>query len=295
MTTKSNKTAYPLPAAKIILFTIACIAIFILVAIICDLLTSWIAVNPVKIMIRELLLRAPLTVFALHLFAHKVVKAYDPATIYGRLTLLNTLKWVAIGSILPASVWVFYYLFHFIIPFQHAISLSTGNQLGIWVKWISISFAAGLTEEVLFRGHLFMLISNRYSKLKAILITSTVFGLVHIYMLTSFSVLDMFIVVGGGIIAGIMFSCIYQYTKVIWYAALVHGIWDIFFIGRIINIATKQADANQTIAAFKLTTHHLLLTGNTFGIEAGLPCLIAYLLLSIYLYTSFRRKNIELS
>jgi len=278
MTTTLNKTTHSLSLAKAILFTLACIFIFIFIAIVCGLFTFWIPFNVLKIVIRELFLRMPLTIFALHLFAGKVIKAYNPTVIYGKLTLLNTLKWTIISFILPVLVWLFYYVFHFAGLFKHTISLSTADLSGILVKWTAISIAAGLTEEVLFRGHLFMIISSSCSKFKAILISSLIFGLVHIFMLSSFSLVDIMIVVAGGFIAGIMFSCIYQYTKVIWYAAIVHGIWDVFFIGKITNLAASQADANHTIIAFKLTTKSMLLTGGNFGLEAGLPCLIVYLL-----------------
>jgi len=284
MTITLNKTTHSLSLAKAILFALACVFIFILIAIVCDLFTFWIPFNVLKIVIRELFLRMPLTIFALHLFAGKVIKAYNPTVIYGKLTLLNTLKWIAISFVLPVVVWLFYYVFHFAVPFKHTISLSTTDQAGILLKWTAISIAAGLTEEVLFRGHLFMIISSSCSKFKAILISSLVFGLVHIFMLSSFGLVDILIVVGGGIIAGIMFSCIYQYTKVIWYAAIVHAIWDIFFIGKITTLAATQADANHSIIAFKLTTKSLLLIGGNFGLEAGLPCLVVYVMVIAFLW-----------
>jgi hypothetical protein len=81
-----------------------------------------------------------------------------------------------------------------------------------------------------------------------------------------------------------MFSIIFIRTKVIWYAAVVHVIWDIFFIGKITTLATTQTDANNAILAFKLTTHSLLFTGGNFGIEAGLPGLILYVIVSVCLY-----------
>jgi len=119
------------------------------------------------------------------------------------------------------------------------------------------------------------------------LITSLIFGTVHIAMLTSFTPVNMIIVVAGGIITGMMFSVIYLYTKAIWYAAIVHIIWDIFFIGKITALAATQADANQAIMAFKLKTQSLLLTGGGFGMEAAVPCLIIYLLVIAVLYRKF--------
>src|SRR5437764_525772 len=108
---KENNSS--LSRGKIILFTMACIAIFVIVALICDMLTSWITVRAVKVTIREVFLRMPITIFLLHLFAKKAIKAYDPTAIYGKLTTVNMAKWILIGFALPIAIWLFYYLFHF--------------------------------------------------------------------------------------------------------------------------------------------------------------------------------------
>lgn len=288
---KTSKKSNSLLLGKTILFTLACITIFILVAVISELLTSWITFKTLKIVVREIFLRMPLTIFSLHLFAMRVIKAYDPVSIYGKLSLINAIKWLALGFILPLAVWLFYYLFHFIVPFKHTVSLNPADKLSLVVKWTAISIAAGLTEEVLFRGHLFMIFKTMFSTPKAILITSLIFGLVHIAMLTSFNFIDILMVVAGGTIAGIMFSTIYIYTKVIWYAAIVHIVWDVFFIGKIMALAATQSDANQAIISFKLTTQNLLLTGGNFSIEATVPCLIVYLSLTFALYYIFRQRK----
>jgi membrane protease YdiL (CAAX protease family) len=285
-TLKGNNNS--LSIGRIILFTMACIAIFVVIAVMCDMLTSRIAVRVIKVVLREVFLRMPLTIFSLHLFAKRVIKAYDPTAIYGKLSIVNMANWIIIGFALPIAIWLFYYLFHFAIPFQHTAGLlSVADKINLLIIWSAISTAAGITEEVIFRGHLYKIISNKYSKFKSMLITSFLFGLVHIFMLTSFSLTDILIVVFGGIIAGMMFSFIYQSTKVIWYAAIVHVIWDIFFIGKITTLASSQVDADKAIFAFKLTTPNLLLSGGNFGIEASAPCLVTYLVASVILYKRF--------
>jgi membrane protease YdiL (CAAX protease family) len=286
----TSLTLKPLSAGKIGLFTISCILIFIAVAIVCDMLTSWIHFNVLKIVVRELLLRVPLTIISLHLFAGKIIKAYNPAVIYGKLSLVNILKWTGISFLLPIAVWLFYYLFHFITPLNHTVLLSGNDKLLIFIKWISVSLAAGLTEEILFRGHLFMLIRSRCSTTLTIFITSLIFGLVHIAMLSSFDPFSIGIVVLGGIIAGAMFSWVYFYTKVIWYAAIVHFIWDVFFIGKIIAVSVSQKDADGTIWAFKLTSHSLLLNSAGFGIEASVPVFVIYLTLIAVLYYLYKNR-----
>ena len=284
MNTTSKQTTHLLSVVKIILFALACIAIFVTAAVISQLLTFWIASLPAKTVVSEILLRLPLTIIALHFFAKKVIKAYDPVAIYGNLVFIKVFKWTVIAFLLPLTVGLFYYLFNLMVPFAHTTPLILANKLGIFITWLSISISAGITEEALFRGHLFMIIRDRCSIAQSVFITSIMFGLVHIVMLPSFTPLDILIVVVGGTIAGIMFSLIYLYSKSLWYAAIVHIVWDIFFVGKITAIATTQADANRAIMPFKLTTHSQWLTGGSFGVEAAIPSLLLYLLVIAILY-----------
>lgn len=272
-----NESGRKLSLVKIVLFSLACIAIFVGVALVCGLLTSWIPGSALRIAVRELVLRAPLTIIALHVFATRVIRSYDPDRIHGNVRIRSFLGWAAFAFVLPLATGASYYLLNLIVPIHHSTPLGTDEKISLLVTWISLSIAAGLTEEVLFRGHLLMIFTVGYSRVKAIVITSLIFGLVHITMLPSFSVADVLTVTAGGFVAGLMFALIYQYSKVIWYAAIVHAVWDIFFIGKITAIAATPAEASQIIAPFRLTTHNQLLTGGSFGVEAGLPCFVIYL------------------
>jgi len=287
----NQTTTTRLSAGRIFLYVLSCLAIFIFTAFFCGLLTFWIPVNVVKITIREVFLRLPLTLIVLHLFAKRVLKIYPTESLYGRMTLVKTLKWTLISLLLPLLVWSFYYFGHFVLPYPHTVFLPVTAKLTTIVKWVSIYFAAGITEEVFFRGHLFLILRNRYSTVKATLISSLLFGLVHIAMMTAFDPLGILMVVAGGVIAGTMFSCIYQYTGVIWYAAIAHVIWDIFF-GKIITISSSQTDANQAIYAFKLITQSAWLSGRNFGIEVALPCLTIYLIVIVTL-CFLKRKTVS--
>ena len=284
-----------MPLVKIVLFEVACIAVFIAVALLCGWLTSWIPGDALRIAVREVVLRAPLTIIALHLLATKVIRTYQPGTMYGKARFRNFLKWTAFAFILPVAAWLSYYLLDLIAFLPHSVPLSMDQKTSLLIKWVSLSIAAGLTEEVLFRGHLYMILAGRASKVKAVVITSLIFGLVHIAMLPAFSVPDMLTVVVGGFVAGLMFSLIYLHSNVIWYAAVVHIVWDIFFIGKITAIAATQAEANQIIIPFRLTTHDPLLTGGLFGIEAGLPCFVIYLLVIGALYRTMKREGRSLT
>jgi len=278
-----------LSLGMILLFSLACVSIFVAVALVCGALTSWIRSDALRIAFRELVLRAPLTILALHLFAARVIRVYAPDEMYGKVRLKSLLKWTVFAFVLPVAAGISYYALNLIVAFHHAAPLRIEGIVGLLITWISLSIAAGLTEEVLFRGHLYKIFAAGYSRAKSIVITSLIFGLVHIVMLPAFSVSDVLTVVAGGFVAGLMFALIYLYSGVLWYAAVVHIVWDVFFIGKITAIAATQAEADQIILPFRLTTHDPLLTGGSFGVEAGLPCFLIYFVVIGVLYAMMKR------
>jgi len=280
---KPNYSASTLSIWKVILFTTGAIAVFVIIALLCNLLTFWINPVLVRVLVRELLLRAPLTVYLLHQFAERVIRSYDPAYIYGRINFKKMIMWMIIGLFLPTLIWFCYWFFNLIVPFKHSQPLSTSEEVNLLIKWSAISVAAGITEEVLFRGHIFALLSNRCAPGYAMAISSLLFGLVHISMLPAFRIGDMIIVTVGGFLAGMMFSMIYRQSGVIGYAVLVHALWDVFFIGKITAITTRQADANATILPFRLTNGKVWITGGSFGIEAGIFSLALYIAMILIL------------
>jgi membrane protease YdiL (CAAX protease family) len=241
--------------------------------------------------VREIFLRTPLTIYVLHWLASKGFGSYDPSSVYGRLTLLNAGKWILYGLLLPVAIWLLYCWLQLISPFQHTVLMDNAGKIQLMVRWSAVSIAAGLTEEVLFRGYLLTILRSRLPVIGSVFISSLIFGVVHIFMLTEITPADIALVIIGGIIAGSMFAFIYLYTGVIWYAAIVHVLWDIFFIGKITAVAFSQAEANQTILAFKLDTQNLLFNGGNFGLEAGLPCMVVCLAIAAILYFLFKKNS----
>jgi hypothetical protein len=224
-------------------------------------------------------------------FAKKVIKAYNPNIIYGRPTFKGIMEWTGIGIALPMSIYLFYYLAHLMVPVSHTVVLSVNEKVEIAIKCITISIAAGLNEEILFRGHLYYILRDRCSPVMAIFFSAFTFGLVHIFMLPKFTISDAILVVVGGIINGTMLSGVYRYTKVIWYAVIVHAIWDIFFIGKITVITDMQSYANQAVIALKITSDKVIFTGGGFGLEAALPSLVVIIILTGGIYFSFMLKK----
>lgn len=95
-------------------------------------------------------------------------------------------------------------------------------SIGDYLTWIVIGFVlGGLLEEILFRGFLITRISkfinkNKTNDILALIITSILFGLCHLYQGWSG-------VISTGII-GLIFGIIFlAFNKNLWYSILTHG------------------------------------------------------------------------
>lgn len=136
-------------------------------------------------------------------------------------------------------------------------------------------FAAGIVEEIIFRGIIMGCLEKRFNIKAAIAIPSVLFGLLHIIGndLDFVSVIQLLI---AGSIVGILFSVIAYESNSIWNNAVVHGVWNMTIIGGILNIG-KSADSN-SIFNFVLKNKSFLLTGGDFGIEASVISIFVYLI-----------------
>lgn len=109
------------------------------------------------------------------------------------------------GLVNPISSWI-----QFILEGK-ASALNTGNQYGV-IKIIRLLTITPILEECIFSGILLDGLLKKYSPVKAILITSLLFGLVHLSP-TQFV---------SGFIMGVFTGWIYYKTKSLAYAVIIH-------------------------------------------------------------------------
>lgn len=145
----------------------------------------------------------------------------------------------------------------------------------------------GIVEESIFRGMIFGLLEKRYNRLIAVAIPSLIFGVLHILGndLNFLSIIQLEV---AGTAVGVLFSLIRIENNSIWGAAMVHGIWNMVFVGGIINFDIKKDP--MSIYDFILSSKNQLITGGDFGVEASFPAILAYIIFSVLVYYWIKKK-----
>src|SRR5260221_1315019 len=125
---------------------------------------------------------------------------------------------------------------------------------------------AGFMEELLFRGILFRWIEEFGGSWAALLITSALFGLIHIMnpnatWFSSFAI---------AVEAGLLLGGAYMLTRSLWMPIGLHAAWN-FTQGFIFDVPVSGNEERGLVTA-KLSGH-VILSGGSFGIEASVIAL----------------------
>ena len=149
------------------------------------------------------------------------------------------------------------------------------------------SVAAGIVEEMVFRGIIMGLIEKSISVTSAVAVPSVLFGLMHIIgnHLNFLSIIQLVI---GGTAVGIMFSLIELYSENFWNNALVHALWNMSTVG-LMHIGTQPY--SESVFTYVLKSRSILVTGGDFGIESSVISITAYLLVIAVTLVLLSRKE----
>lgn len=148
--------------------------------------------------------------------------------------------------------------------------------------------AAGIVEEMVFRGIIMGCLERKFGIMAAILIPSLLFGAVHIIG-NSLDLISIIQLLVGGSIVGILFSLIAYESGSVWNSAIVHGIWNMAIIGGILHIGCNED--NSSMYNFVLNNKSFLLSGGDFGIEASVISIGVYLIFCIAVICRLKKKG----
>ncbi|PCF45030.1 CPBP family intramembrane glutamic endopeptidase [Staphylococcus delphini] len=204
---------------------------------------------------------------------------------YYRITTLKIYPLCLIlGLLLPIIVITVYFVFISgdIIVTQFA---SKKDYIAMVISVIFISgIVSPIVEEIIFRGVLLKYIEDKTNIFIAIISTSVLFSLVHLFN-GKLVGLDFYLLIIAGTIAGIMYGiACYKYSS-IWASILLHMFWN---LGGIFVITNSKEDYG--ILQYIINSNNVFITGGNYGMDASIISIVGYSLVIIVLLFSKKRN-----
>lgn len=144
------------------------------------------------------------------------------------------------------------------------------NPVSVMLPAISMAISSGFLEELLFRGALFRIVEEWLGSWISVVVSSSVFGAVHLMNPTATLTGAIFI----SIEAGLLLAAAYMLTRRLWLGIGFHISWNYTqsaVFGGIVSGGVAEPGLFKTV-----TEGPELLTGGNFGLEASLvPCILA--------------------
>ena len=197
----------------------------------------------------------------------------------------DTLRGIAIGAALLTSVvGILALLGHYaIVGWEPLLPGTTRGEA--FFRVLVILFFAATFEEVLARGILFRLFEQALGTWLGIAISAGLFALGHRF--NPGATTQSAIGVGQ---AGVLLAAAYVATRSLWLPIGLHWAWN-FFQGPVWGSEVSGLDAR--VLAQADISGPVLLTGGSFGIEAGLPAIVLGSIISLaFLVIAERRGQI---
>ena len=153
--------------------------------------------------------------------------------------------------------------------------------LGLFPFWL----LQGGTEEVATRGWLLTRIAARTNLPLAIVISSSLFGILHMGNagVTFLSVLNIIL---DGVLAGLLFI----YTDSIWLVVAQHGTWN-YVQGNLLGFQVSGTGADASIFSFTMGDGPDWLTGGAFGAEGSIITTLVLFVSLVIVYCLGERKE----
>ena len=269
---------------KVIIGSIAAIFVLVFSQIGAQLVASVIHLAGISIGICNIIagiIYILLSYFLLKLLVSKFLK-----TDIRILRITVNVKWIIVAIALPVIVKGIFLL----LPGEFVSSGMDKNQIFITLSSgiVYTGIAAGLVEEMVFRGVIMSLIRERWNTKAAILVPSVLFASVHLIGM-NFSVLSCILVLMAGTMVGVMFSMIAMESDSVWNSGIVHSIWNIIIIGGGLGISEKVSE--DSVMTYVLHSKSFVITGGEFGIEASVIALIGYIVVTLITFVMIKRRT----
>lgn len=178
--------------------------------------------------------------------------------------------WIVISFLLPIFVIV---LFQFVSGSWVVLNVNIISKISIVVWGIFYySIAAGIVEEMIFRGVIMGTLEKEFNLITAILVPSILFGAAHIIG-NSLDFISTIQLIVAGTLVGIMFSLIEYQSGNFWNNTVAHAFWNMSTIG-LCHVGLTQSE--NSLFTYVINTDSTIISGGDFGIESSLFAIIGY-------------------
>lgn len=180
-----------------------------------------------------------------------------------------------------------------VVVFALAVALGAREVRGFntdyrdWETVLMVGLAAGIAEEIMFRGILYRLVEGWLGTWVSLLVSAAVFGGVHLGNPQA----SMMGAVAIALEAGLMFGLLYAVTRSLWIVMGVHAAWNVVqgpVLGSAISGATK--DGEGLVDSYAKGPE--LLSGGAFGLEASIIAIAVWLCFSAVLVRVLVREGL---
>ena len=217
---------------------------------------------------------------ALYALFVKLFEKHAPEDIPLGKCAVDCLKGLGIGF----GFFVVVVLFMCAFGLYHIDGFITENSSGILLSFLVFLMVA-TGEEILFRGVLFRWIDEKWGFPVALIVSSVLFGVMHIFQpgATWWSTLAI------AIEAGLLLGAAYKYAGNLWLPIGIHWAWN-FVQGNIFGFEVSGSNAGESLLKATVEGPDIL-TGGVFGAEASIITVILGLALSIWFILRCPKKQ----
>jgi len=261
--------------AKSILFCIIAIVILVISQVLSQVIGSvfYEAGIPLLEPIIGAILYPLFTYFGLKIAAQKMMKSSLSSLRIDRPKL--KWYWVLAAVLLPIFVVLVFWIFGGTIS---VLQTSVSNKILVAVSGIAYySIAAGIVEEMVFRGAIMGMLEKEFNLKAAIFVTSVLFGCVHLIgnSLPFGSAVQLIV---AGTFVGIMFSLVEYESGNFWNNAIIHALWNMSTSG-LFHIGTDAYE--YSLFTLIVSSKSNFITGGDFGVEASFISILGYVIISV--------------
>lgn len=183
------------------------------------------------------------------------------------LALDPGLKELGIGMLVGAGLYTLGVLVLIVLGYGRIEGM---NPVSVMIPAMAAAMSAGFLEELLFRGALYRIVEEWLGSWISVLVSSVVFGMVHLMNPAATLTGAIFI----SIEAGLLLAAAYMLTRRLWLGIGFHIAWNYTqsaVFGGVVSGSIAEPGLFKTVF-----TGPDLITGGGFGLEASLiPCIIA--------------------